>query len=226
MGPQRWRIWILESGIDSYPELTYEGHDVTLSVNIFEDLTRVMIPYQKEKIENAICFFANEHQKKTKHPLYQTFLYKYLAFLDFETLRETGRPCLGLSYKAMERGPVPMEIYGKRHELKSPCYEFREDLEKRVTIHPKNKPNLDFFSKKEIKQMERLIEIYAESYIPTQMISDASHQSISAWKKTWKKCPNGMIDYSAAFDDNLSRKKEADLTFPEESYLIYRALEN
>ena len=76
MGPQRWRIWIRESGIDSYPELTYEGHDVTLSVNIFEDLTRVMIPYQKEKIENAICFFANEHQKKTKHPLYQTFLYK------------------------------------------------------------------------------------------------------------------------------------------------------
>ena len=47
-----------------------------------------MIPYQKEKIENAICFFASEHQKKTKHPLYQTFLYKYLAFLDFESLRE------------------------------------------------------------------------------------------------------------------------------------------
>jgi len=184
-----------------------------------------MIPYQKEKIENAICFFAREHLKKTKHPLYQTFLYKYLAFLDFESLRETGRPCLGLTYKAMERGPVPMEIYSKRNEFKTPLFEFYHDQEGRFTIHSKCKANLDYFSKFEINQMHRLIEIYAKSYIPAKIISDASHESIISWKKTWKKNPNGIMDYDAEFDDNLFNKKEKELNYSEESYLIYRALE-
>ena len=183
-----------------------------------------MIPYQKEKIENAICFFAREHQKKIREPLYQTFLYKYLAFLDFESIRETGRPCLGLTYKAMERGPVPIEIYGKRDEIKSHLFEFRRDQEDRITIHPKSKPNLDYFSKKEISLMQRFIEIYAKSYIPAKLISDASHESILAWKKTWRSNQNGIIDYAAELDDNLLSKKEEELTYPEESYLIYRAL--
>lgn len=184
-----------------------------------------MIPYQKEKIENAICFFAREHLKKTKHPLYQTFLYKYLAFLDFESLRETGRPCLGLTYKAMERGPVPMEIYNKRNEFKTPSFEFRRDQEGRITIHSKCKANLEYFSKYEINQMHKLIEIYAKSYIPAKLISDASHEAVLAWKKTWMKHPNGIIDYIKEFDDNILNKKEEELNYPEESYLIYKALE-
>ncbi len=184
-----------------------------------------MIPYQKEKIENAICFFAGEHQKKTRHPLYQTFLYKYLAFLDFGSLRETGRPCLGLSYMAMEHGPVPIEIYGRLDEIKSTLFESRCDQERRITIHPKSKPNLDYFSNKEISQMQRLIEIYAKDYIPAKLISDATHESILAWKRTWKSHPNGMIDYKSEFDNGLLNKKEEELTYPEESYLTYKALE-
>ena len=180
-----------------------------------------MIPYQKQKIENAICFFAYEHRKKTRHFLYQTFLYKYLAFLDFESIRETGRPCLGLTYKAMKRGPVPIEIYGKRDEIKSHLFEFRRDQEDRRTIHAKSKPNFDYFSKKEISLMQRFIEIYAKSYIPAKLISDASHESILAWKNN----QNGIIDYAAELDDNLLSKKEEELTYPEESYLIYRSLE-
>lgn len=184
-----------------------------------------MIPYQKEKIENAICFFAREHQKKSGHPLYQTFLYKYLAFLDFESLRETGRPCLGLSYRAMEHGPVPIEIYDRYTKIKSALFEFRSVQDNVYAIYPKGKPDLDYFSKKEISRMERLIEIYAKDYIQTKMISDASHESILAWKKTWKSHPNGMMDYKSEFDDGLLNKKEEELTYPEESYLTYRALE-
>ncbi|GAG44260.1 unnamed protein product, partial [marine sediment metagenome] len=41
-----------------------------------------MIPYKKEKSDNAICFFAFNHKRKTGKYLPQTFLYKYLAFLD------------------------------------------------------------------------------------------------------------------------------------------------
>jgi hypothetical protein len=82
------------------------------------------MPYQMEKIENAICFFAKEHQKKARKPLYQTFLYKYLAFLDFISLRETGQPALGLRYLAMEKGPVPIEIYDKKESYSTPLWPF------------------------------------------------------------------------------------------------------
>ena len=117
-----------------------------------------MLPYQKEKIENAICFFAEEHKKRTRGPLYQTFLYKYLAFLDFDSLKQTGRPVLGLTYKAMERGPVPIEIYDRRKHFKTDLFEFREEAENRHYVICKNKPNLDFFSQNEIKLMKRLVE--------------------------------------------------------------------
>ena len=184
-----------------------------------------MIPYQKQKIENAICFFALEHKKKTRKPLYQTFLYKYLAFLDFESIKETGRPCLGLTYRAMERGPVPIEIYNQRDKIESDLFQFIPEQEDRRIILAKTKPNLDYFSKKEINLMQKLVEIYAGNYITTKLISDASHEAILAWKKTWKNKQNEIIDYAIGFDDNLSYKKEEDLTYPEESYLIYRALE-
>lgn len=184
-----------------------------------------MIPYQKEKIENAICFFAREHLKKTKHLLYQTFLYKYLAFLDFESLRETGRPCLGLTYRAMERGPVPVEIYNQRHELKTPLFEFCPDQEQKIAIRSKCKPNFEYFSKYEIDKMHKLIEIFGKSYIPAKLISDASHEAIIAWKKTWMNNPNGIIDYIDEFDNDILNIKEELLKYPEESYLIYKALE-
>ena len=184
-----------------------------------------MIPYQKQKIENAICFFAHEHKKETRKPLYQTFLYKYLAFLDFESIKETGRPCLGLEYMAMQRGPVPIIIYNQRDKIKSDLFQFISDQDDRWVILAKTKPNLDYFSKKEINLMQKLIEIYADSYITSTLISDATHQAILAWKKTWREAPNGIIDYAAEFKGNLLSKKEEDLTYPEESYLIYRALE-
>jgi len=111
-----------------------------------------MIPYQKEKIENAICFFAHEHMKKTRQSLYQTFLYKYLAFLDFEILKETGRPCLGLSYMAMEHGPVPMEIYGKLHEWKSSCFTFTEEQDNKKQSSRKASQISTIFLKKRLSK--------------------------------------------------------------------------
>ena len=83
-----------------------------------------MIPYRNEKIQSAVAFFAKQHYKKTKRLLYQTYLYKYLAFLDFLSLRETGIPALGLVYSAMDLGPVPIEIYGnkKARHSKKICF--------------------------------------------------------------------------------------------------------
>src|SRR5690606_37169194 len=139
------------------------------------------IPYQKEKIDNAICYFASEHSKKAKKPLHQTGLYKYLAFLDFRGFIETGRPILGLCYRAMRNGPVPTEIYNNRENLDSNCFEFINNGDSQFLINAIGKPNLDYFSKFELDEMSKLIEIFANDYVKAKTFSDASHEELKAW---------------------------------------------
>jgi uncharacterized phage-associated protein len=185
-----------------------------------------MIPYQKEKIDNAICFFAKMHKSKTKHYLYQTFLYKYLAFFEFNMLEKTGQPSLGLTFFAFPRGPVPKDIYENRKNIDNDLYRFKDVENNQYVIIAKKDPDLEYFSKDEIHEMNVLIEIYAKSYISSNLISDASHEKIKAWRKTWKSKPNKSIDISLTFDDNLFHKKDNELSFSEENYLLYNALTN
>jgi uncharacterized phage-associated protein len=184
-----------------------------------------MIAYREEKIKNAICYFATEHAKKTKKPLGQTFLYKYLAFLDFESLSDTGHPALGLKYKAMEKGPVPIEIYGKRKGLRTDCFEFKELEDDKFIIVPKDRPNLEYFSSYEVEKMHRLIEIFADVFVKSSDISEASHEDIRAWRETWKKEKNSIINYDTQFPGDIKHKDAEELTPSEEHYLIYRSLE-
>lgn len=183
-----------------------------------------MVAYQKQKIENAVCFFAKEHHKKTKKPLYQTFLYKYLAFMDFESVEETGQPALGLKYMAMEKGPVPIEIYEKRDSLETECFKFKK-IDANYIIISKGKPNLDFFSPYEIDKMNKLIEIYADRFLTTSDISIASHQSIRAWERAYKIKPNQIIDYELQFKEKLGDKAEKELLPSEKNFLIQNSLD-
>lgn len=186
-----------------------------------------MIPYQKEKIENAVCYFAVEHRKRARQPLYQTFLYKYLALLDFGYLKEYGRPVLNMTYRAMERGPVPLDIYSHKDDPAfSSLFAFQKDAENRYTVVPKASPNLDYFSQRELKFMEKLIEIFAQSYVSSKLMSDVSHQEILAWKRTWAMKENEIIDYSLEFPENIFEKPQNSLTFPEEVYLVQKGLEH
>lgn len=165
-----------------------------------------MIPYRDEKIQNAIAFFAKEHRKKTRQFLYQTFLYKYLAFFDFWSLRDTGRPALNLKYKAMKKGPVPIEIYGNKQETE------------------KKDPDMDYFSPYEEELLHKLIEIFAQRWVTTGVMSDASHEDLLAWKRTWESKPNSFIDYALEFKGNLYLKKDDQLTFPEQVFLTFKAI--
>jgi uncharacterized phage-associated protein len=183
-----------------------------------------MIPYQKEKVENAICYFASEHYKRTHKPLTQTYLYKYLALLDFRSLETAGKPVLGLEYLAMEKGPVPIKLYRDRETIKSNCFEFRKSEGATYLIVAKGKPDLDYFSDSEMKEMKRLIEIFADQFVEASHMSEASHQEIKAWRKAYKKKPNSIIDYDLSFDEDLYTKPETKLSFAEERYLTYKAL--
>lgn len=180
-----------------------------------------MIPYRKEKIINAVAFFAQRHQKKTRQRLYQTSLYKYLAFFDFYSLRETGHPTLGLIYKAMKWGPVPVEIYDDKTETAT--YKFKADKIGEFIV-VKGPPDLDYFSAYELALMERLIEIFADRWVTSKIMSDASHEDINAWRRTWANNPNGIINYDLEFDGDVFLKDEDQLTYAEEVYLTQKPL--
>lgn len=186
-----------------------------------------MIPYQKEKFENAVCYFAKEHARHTQHRLYQTFLYKYLALFDFGYLKEYGKPALGLTYQAMKMGPVPKELYDHRNDpTLSKCFSFQKDENGNMAVVVMTPPNLDYFNKREIDLMNKLVEIYAEGYVTSGIMSDASHQMILAWQRTWASAPDSIIDFSLEFPGNVFNRPEQKLTFPEEVFLVQKGLDH
>lgn len=60
----------------------------------------MLITHEREKLINAIIFFANH----TKH-LGKIKLFKLLYLLDFEHFRQTGQNVTGLDYRAWKFGP-------------------------------------------------------------------------------------------------------------------------
>lgn len=183
-------------------------------------------PYE-EKVCAAIYYFASEHRKKTRSYLHQTFLYKYLAFFEFTSLKETGEMSLGLNYSAMKHGPVPDEIYKGGILQNTEFYKFQKEG-KTVKIIPiqNSKINYDLFTRYENDLLSRLIEIFADKYIDSQLISDASHRDIKAWRKAWSLHPNGPMKSRDEFSDNLYEKPPEKLTLQEEHFILYSALKN
>lgn len=180
-----------------------------------------MIPYKKEKRDNAICFFALNHKRKTGKYLPQTFLYKYLAFLDFNSIKDTGEPALGYQYRAMEKGPVPTSLYNKRENLETELYEFQNVEDDKYIIKAKKEPDLNYFCDYEIKEMERLINQFANPFTTTEEISEVSHRKILAWGKTQR---NKYIDYKLNFRHDILKKKDENLTPVEKHFLTFLAV--
>ncbi len=181
-----------------------------------------MIAYQKEKIDNAICFFAVEFKKRTHKPLSQAILYKLLAFLDFYSVRDTGIPALGLNYCAMEEGPVPVELYENNTE--ADLYKFSQDEDKKNIIITKGTPNMDYFSGYEIDEMNKLMEIYADGSINADYFRKASNDDIPAWNKACKIKPGSPIDYKDMFNDCFEKKGSENLSSSEKRYIIQKCL--
>jgi recombinational DNA repair protein (RecF pathway) len=190
-----------------------------------------MLSYRKERIDNAILFFAENHYKKTKKYLSQTFLYKYLAFFEFRYLKAAGDMPLEFTYKAMDHGPVPMEIYDNRE--KPGCFSkvifepFQTKVGKDgylVKPKPNEKFDPDYFADAELEEMNNLIEIFAQQWVGAPEISEASHQAIKAWKKTYSRQPNADIDPIEEFDRDILTVPEETLHTEELKYLMRRKM--
>jgi len=185
-----------------------------------------MKAYQKERLQNAICFFAHEHFKKTHRYPSQTMIYKYLAFFDLQILEEHGEPALELQYSAMEWGPVPLPLYNQRRDLDTDLFRFEAQEDKNVyLVKAKKAPDLDFFSQYELEKMQNLIFMFAQKWVDSRVMSDASHQALKTWRKAFARGANSPIRFEDAFE-GIREKPEKDLTAAEEHFLIYHAIQS
>jgi len=188
-----------------------------------------MIAYKTEKINNAICFFADEVYKRTQKYLPQTLLYKFLAYLDFYSVEKLGKPALELKYNACENGPLPLEIYNKREDYESDCFKFLKRKNEKYVIISKNEANLDYFSEYEIEIMNNLLKKYVRKNLSMtkiiDKICDDSHNDIKAYKFAYDKKENSEIDYSDTFEE-IDKKEYDKLSIQEERFLVFRGLKN
>jgi uncharacterized phage-associated protein len=183
-----------------------------------------MIPYRKERINNAMLFFAREHYRKTRRYLSQTALYKYLAFFEFRYLKLYGEMPLDLEYKAMEYGPVPIEIYDNRETKNYFTLVSFEPAASGIIVKPAGKFDPDYFAETELEEMRNLIEIFAQQWIGAEVMSSASHNEIRAWRATRKNRPNQTIDPIDEFERNILEIPREELTPQEERYLTQKAI--
>jgi uncharacterized phage-associated protein len=187
-----------------------------------------MQSYRKERIDNAILYFAKEHYKKTEKYLSQTALYKYLAFFEFRMLERYGEMPLELKYKAMEHGPVPMDVYTNRDNpniFKLVKFESKEVKgHTYYYIKPAGKFDADYFSEDELSEMHSLIEIFAQCWIDASVMSDASHREIRAWQQAHSLGVNTDIDPIMNFSRNITSIPLSELQAAEERYILNRRM--
>jgi hypothetical protein len=135
---------------------------------------------------------------------------------------------LELSYKAMPCGPVPLEIYRNRDNPEYfPLVIFEPFQTKNGTgylVKPKGKFNPGYFADAELEEMNKLIEIFAQQWVGASEMSEASHQAIKAWKKTYSRCPNAIIDPIEEFDQDIMAVPEDTLQTGELRYLMHRKM--
>ena len=147
--------------------------------------------YEQERLIHAIDYIALIHKKAAKKWATQTYIYKYLALIDFTSLKETGRPVFDLAYEALKMGPVPVELFEKRELLvKTDPYKnlFHIVKEENGTINykPVADPDLDYFSDYEINLIETTVERFAHPGIRISVLEEATHRQIRAWRVAWE----------------------------------------
>jgi hypothetical protein len=84
--------------------------------------------------------------------------------------------------------------------------------------------NPDYFAVAELEEMNNLIEIFARQRVGAAVTSDASHQAIKAWKKTFPEFPNQVIDPIKEFDRDITDVPEESLHTEEIRYLMHRTM--
>ncbi len=181
-----------------------------------------MRAYHKQIVDNAVSYIAKKYQDKYGEPINQMKMYKILALFDFASVKEFGRPCTELTYLALQKGPVPNELYNGDESIYNSFSARKFDVNGNTYKYYVStvEPDLDYFSKKEIALLDKIINYFLEKNLTTDDASNLTHEKIVAWKKTWNRKPNSIMNYADEFD-KLYIKKEEELTPQEEHFIIY-----
>lgn len=186
-----------------------------------------MIVNQKKKIDNAVAFFAGEYKRVYDSWPAQMWIYKLLALLDFRMLEETGRPCLGLDYTAMENGPVPPYLYDNRENGNmSDVFRFMPGATHSwYYIEALKQPDLTYFSDRAADMMKDLSDEFISSRRSLNELTGAAYE-LTAWgraREVAQKYGSGDItmEYGDAFPENPALKDIGDLSWQEEIFLTY-----
>ncbi|MEX0735142.1 MAG: Panacea domain-containing protein [Steroidobacteraceae bacterium] len=163
----------------------------------------MLISRDREKLVNAIVFFARNTQYCGK-----TKLFKLLYLLDFHHFLETGRSVTGLEYHAWKNGPVPFSLVRQRDDLEG-------DLAVAVDIVPQRAINCDrqrvvpeaafdesHFTKRELRLMQELAHRHHDEM--TKPLIGLTHEERAPWDKIWDggRGNNERIPYALAVPDD------------------------
>lgn len=190
-----------------------------------------MVAYKREKLENALSYIIRIHNVLAKKEATQTYIYKYMALIDFKAIEETGKPVFDFDYVALKNGPVPAGLYDIRENIVDED-DFFEAIKVEMSdegnyiYKQKKEPDLDYLSVYEIELIESVVETYANENVKTKDLIAATHKNIKAWINAWEH-RDGVerigIDPLDTFD-NIKNKNLKDLTQAEEIALYFYAL--
>lgn len=133
--------------------------------------------------------------------LYKTKLNKLLFYIDFRMFQVSGFSITGLTYRAIQFGPVPAEydkLYNKLQEDNRISIIQIPSLDGNYceAIKANHKTNRSLFSNEEVNVMDKII--YTIGDLSSSKLVDLSHKE-NAWKENYMN--KGLINYAKyAFD--------------------------
>lgn len=146
----------------------------------------MIITHEREKLVQAILFFARNTRKLGK-----TKLFKLLYFLDFEHFSKTGRSVTGLRYNAWPKGPVPVPLFKEldkpEPDLSAVVHFEHKDIQngQMLTVTPKAEFSDRLFSKRELRILNELAKEYRNA-TADEMV-EKTHLENLPWHQIYNK---------------------------------------
>ena len=184
--------------------------------------------YERKKIELAIATIARIFFDSKGKYIKQTYLYKCLAFIDYESVKEWGHSVFDLRYKALTYGPVPIEIYEEGKYRDSPYYSWEKDLEhfdsdaqsynivpfdNRYISDVKEKYSEErnsYLSTWEKEKINSITQKYIRICEHAKDVSEQSHAEIIPWEKAYRNQRGSIMPWYLFFVNSLDDIDELD----------------
>ena len=115
---------------------------------------------KKERIRNAIAFFALEHEKLVHEPLGVDLLRRYLASLGYRSFEGERRSVLSLLHIGMRRSQLVVDIDGKPTKMECDSFSLVSH-DGTTVVEATRPPDLDCFSPFELLKMKKTVQVAA-----------------------------------------------------------------